>query len=114
MLRLDLFIRHKVLIPLNNNITGWEHLKLCTQIQLMANKVNWSRKKITSFLTNPLISGYLLKATAFMVTPKIIINALAFCFLIKYKTLYIIMKIEQIEQTRIVYAQWDRWTSYDG
>ena len=48
-----------------------------------------------------------------MVMPKIIINALTFCFLIKYKTLYIIMKIEQIEQTRIVYAQWDRWTSYN-
>ena len=44
---------------------------------------------------------------------EILINAVTFCFLIKYKTLYVIMKIEQIEQTTIVYAQWNRWTSYD-
>ena len=49
-------------------------------------------------------------STAFMVTPKMIVNTLTFCFLIKYKTRNIIMKTEQ---TTIVYAQWDRWTSYD-
>ena len=38
------------------------------------------RKKITSFATNPFISGYLSKATALMVRPKMIVNALAFCF----------------------------------
>ena len=37
-------------------------------------------KKITSFSTNPFISGWLSKATAFMVTPKMMINALTFCF----------------------------------
>ena len=31
-------------------------------------------------------------------------------FLIKYKTRNKVMKIEQ---ATIVYAQWDRWTSYD-
>ena len=50
-------------------------------------------KKITSFSTNRFISGKLSKA-----------------ILIKCKTHNIIMKTEQ---TRIVYAQWDRWTSYD-
>ena len=49
-----------------------------------------------------------MKATAFMVTPKMTINALIL-FLIKYKTCNIIMKTEQ---TTIVYAQSDRWT-YD-
>ena len=38
------------------------------------------KKKITSFSTNPFISGYLSKATAYMVTPKMMINALTFCF----------------------------------
>ena len=37
-------------------------------------------KKITSFSTNPFISGQFSKATAFMVTPKMMINALTFCF----------------------------------
>ena len=36
-------------------------------------------KKITNFSTNPFISGQLFKATAFMVTPKLI-NTLTFCF----------------------------------
>ena len=67
---------------------------------------------MTSFSANPFISGYFSKATVFMVTTEIIINALTFYFLIKYKTLYIIWKTEHIEQTTIVYAQWDRWTSY--
>ena len=57
-----------------------------------------------------LFLGYLTKVTAFMVTPKMIINALTFCFLIKYKPHNIIMKTEQ---TTIVYAQLDRWTSYN-
>ena len=52
----------------------------------MANKVNWSSKKITSFLTNPFISGYLLKSTALMVMPKIIINAFTFCFFDKIQS----------------------------
>ena len=38
------------------------------------------KKKITSFSTNPFISGELSKATAFMVMQKIIINALTFGF----------------------------------
>ena len=43
-------------------------------------------KKITNFLTNPFISGWLLKATAFMVMPEMIINALSYILvLIKYK-----------------------------
>ena len=50
-------------------------------------------KKITSFSTNQFISSKFSKA-----------------ILIKYKTHNIIMKTEQ---TRIVYAQWDRWKSYD-
>ena len=50
-----------------------------------------------------------MKATAFMVTPKMLINALTL-FLIKYKIRNIIMKTEQ---TKIVYTKWDRWTSYD-
>ena len=37
-------------------------------------------KKITSFLTNPFISGQFSKAAAFMVTPKMMINALTFYF----------------------------------
>ena len=65
--------------------------------------------KITSFSTNPFISGQLFKATAFVVMPKMIINALTFCFFIKYKSRHIIMKTEQ---TTIVCAQWDRWKSY--
>ena len=32
MLRLDWLIRHKVLTPLSENITAWEHLRLCTQM----------------------------------------------------------------------------------
>ena len=44
-----------------------------------------------------------------MVMPKMIINSLTL-FLIKYRTRNIIMKTEQ---TTVVYAQWDRWTSYD-
>ena len=44
---------------------------------------------------------------------SIITNVLTSCFLIKYKTIYIIMKVEQIEKMRIVYTQWDRCTSYD-
>ena len=52
-----------------------------------------------------------MKVTGFMVMPKMIINALTFCFFYtKYKTSNIIMKIEQ---TTIVFAQWDRWTSHD-
>ena len=38
------------------------------------------RKKIRNFSTNPVISGWLSKATAFMVMPKKIINALTLCF----------------------------------
>ena len=49
------------------------------------------------------------KANAFMVMTKMIIIALTL-FLIKQKTRNIIMKTEQ---TTIVYAQWDRWTSCD-
>ena len=46
-----------------------------------------------------------------MITPKMIINALIFCFdKIKYKTRNIIMKTEQ---TTIEYAQWNGWKSYD-
>ena len=37
------------------------------------------KKKIKSLSTNPFISGWLSKATAFMVTPKMIVNALTFC-----------------------------------
>ena len=37
-------------------------------------------KNITNFSTNPFISGQLSKATAFMVTPKTIVNVLTFCF----------------------------------
>ena len=44
-----------------------------------------------------------------MVMPKMIINSLTL-FLIKYRTRNIIMKTEQ---TTVVYAQWDRWTSYE-
>ena len=62
-------------------------------------------KKISSLPTNPFISGKLLKATAFMVTPKMIINALKCSFLIKYKACNIIMKTEQ---ATILYAQLDR------
>ena len=32
MLRWDWLIRHKVPTPLSENITGWEHLRLCTQL----------------------------------------------------------------------------------
>ena len=46
----------------------------------MANKANWSLKKIKSFSKNPFISGWLSKASAFMVTPKMIVNALTFYF----------------------------------
>ena len=49
------------------------------------------------------------EATAFMVTPKMILNAHTL-FLITYKTRNIIL---ETEQTIIVYAQCDRWTSYD-
>ena len=46
-----------------------------------------------------------------MITPKMIINALIFCFdKIKFKTRNIIMKTEQ---TTIEYAQWNGWKSYD-
>ena len=44
-----------------------------------------------------------------MVMPKMIINSLTL-FLIKYRTRNIIMKTEQ---TTVVNAQWDRWTSYE-
>ena len=44
-----------------------------------------------------------------MVMPKMIINSLTL-FLIKYRTRNIIIKTEQ---TTVVYAQWDRWTSYE-
>ena len=67
-------------------------------------------KKITNFQTNPFISGQLSKATSFMVTSKMIINALTSFFLIKYKIRNIIIKTEQ---KKIVYAQEHRWTSYD-
>ena len=36
--------------------------------------------EVTSFSANPFISGKLLKAAAFMVTLKMTINALTFCF----------------------------------
>ena len=42
--------------------------------------LNEKKKKIKSFLTNLFVSGQLSKATAFMVTPKMIVNALTFCF----------------------------------
>ena len=65
-------------------------------------------QKTISFLTNSFFSGQLSKGTAFMVKSKLIINALTL-FLMKYKMCNIIMKTEQ---TTIVYAHWDRWTSY--
>ena len=67
-------------------------------------------KQIKNFSTIPSISGWLLKIAASLALPKIIINALTFCFLIKYKICNIIMKTEP---TKIVHEQRDRWTSYD-
>ena len=67
------------------------------------------KKIIKFFQTNQSISGYLSKATAFMVTPKMILNVHTFC-LIKYKNRNITLKTEQ---TSTVYPKCDRWTSYD-
>ena len=49
-----------------------------------------------------------MKATAFMVTPNMILNAHT-----KNAHTKTSKVIAETEQTAIAYAQWDRWTSYD-
>ena len=68
------------------------------------NKVNRSQK-ITSFLTNPFISGQLSKTIAFM--PKMIINALTL-FLIKHKTCNM-MKTEQMTELQLLLCNSRYW-----
>ena len=56
------------------------NVPLETYLSLVKGYQILKKNKIKSFSTNPFISGELSKATAFMVTPEIIVNALTFCF----------------------------------
>ena len=82
-------------------------------MQLILGVGHYFQKSINNlkFSKNPFIYDQLLKATAFMVTPKIIINAHTFCF---WKQSKICNTILKTEQTTIICSQWNSWASYDA
>ena len=69
------------------SVNEWLNISRCPtqmKISVMQSK-NWKKVAvkssiITVFPTNPFIYGWLSKATAFMVTPQIILNVYTFCF----------------------------------